>query len=60
MFPEVPEISGKKLVPQLGIGCFFFTMFGLLGTWLVATAVTSYMHSHPSTSSPHAREVQDR
>jgi hypothetical protein len=56
MFPDVPEISGKKLVPQLGIGCFLFTLIGLVATYWIATAVTNHMRSNPSSNSPYSRE----
>ncbi len=47
MFPEPKGVSGKRLVPQLAIGCILFTIFGLLGTYWVATIMTDYFKKHP-------------
>jgi hypothetical protein len=60
VFPEVPEISGRKLVPQLAIGCFLFTLLGLLATYVIATFVTSQMKKHLPLNSPAARERENQ
>lgn len=36
MFPEGKPLSGKRLVPQLAIGCVLFALVGLLGTFAIA------------------------
>ena len=34
-------------MPQLAIGCILFTVFGLLGTYWLANALTGYFQKHP-------------
>jgi hypothetical protein len=45
--PDDKGISGKRLVPQLAVGCILFTVFGLLATYWVASAMTDYLKKHP-------------
>ena len=42
MFPEGKPISGKRLVPQLAIGCVLFAILGLLGTFAVANLLKPF------------------
>ena len=44
MFPEGKTLSGKRLVPQLAVGCVLFAIVGLLGTFLVAKALGPLFH----------------
>lgn len=44
MFPEPTPLSGKRLVPQLAVGCVAFAIAGLLGTFLVAKALGPFFH----------------
>ena len=37
-----PEVSGKKLVPALAIGCLLFALFMGFGTWGFAKLTTPY------------------
>ena len=44
MFPEGKPISGKRLVPQLAIGCVLFAILGLVGTFAVANLLKPFFH----------------
>ena len=39
-FVPSPEVSGKKLIPALAIGCLLFGSIMLLGTWGAAKLTT--------------------
>jgi hypothetical protein len=47
VFPEPRPIQGKRLVPQLAVGCFLFTLLGLLGTYLAAKPLQGFLAKHP-------------
>ena len=42
MFPDGKPISGKRLVPQLAVGCVLFSIIGLLGTFAIANLLKPY------------------
>lgn len=42
VFPEPKPLSGKRLVPQLAVGCVAFALVGLLGTFLVGKLLAPY------------------
>ncbi|GEM_PF-3001419 len=42
VFPEPKPLSGKRLVPQLAVGCFVFALIGLLGTFVVGNALQPF------------------
>ena len=42
MFPEPKSLSGKRLVPQLAVGCVAFALAGLLGTFLAGRLLAPY------------------
>ena len=42
MYQDDRQISGKKLIPRLSVGCIVFTVVGLLGTWGIAQVMTAY------------------
>lgn len=44
MFPEEKSLSGKRLVPQLAVGCVVFALVGLIGTFLIAKAMSPLFH----------------
>ncbi|HWD37597.1 MAG TPA: hypothetical protein VG944_02020 [Fimbriimonas sp.] len=41
------SFSGRRLIPQLAVGCVVFTIVGLLGTYLAAEVLTGYLKQHP-------------
>jgi hypothetical protein len=47
VFPEERPVEGRRLVPQLAIGCIVFTLLGLLGTYWVANASQGFLAKHP-------------
>jgi hypothetical protein len=42
VFPEGKTFSGKRLVPQMAVGCVVFALVGLLGTFFVANVLKPY------------------
>jgi hypothetical protein len=42
MSPEGTEVSGKKLLPMLTVGCLIFTVVMFAGTFLFAKLTTPY------------------
>jgi hypothetical protein len=42
VYQDDRQISGKKLIPRLSVGCIVFTVVGLLGTWGIAQVMTAY------------------
>src|SRR5580658_2149557 len=46
VYPQDKGISGRKFVPWLGLGFLIFTIVGLLGTYLAATAFTHFTAPH--------------
>lgn len=57
MFPEPKPLNGKRLVPQLMVGCVVFALIGLLGTFFVANALQPYFKAKAADL---ARKAQDR
>ncbi|RYG22656.1 hypothetical protein EON82_16430 [bacterium] len=42
MFPEGKPVSGKRLVPQLAVGCVLFAILGLIGTFAIANLMKPF------------------
>ena len=42
MFPEPTPLPGKRLVPQLAVGCFVIAIVGVLGTYLLGNALQPF------------------
>jgi len=42
VYPDDRGVSGKKLVPQLSIGCVLFTIVGLLLTYGIGSIMIKY------------------
>ena len=57
MFPEPTPVSGKRLVPQLAVGCVVFAIVGLFGTFLAARVFGSFLHPNRAQL---AREAAER
>lgn len=57
VFPEPKPLSGKRLVPQLAVGCVVFAIVGLLGTFLLAKAFSPLLHG---TREEFARQAAER
>lgn len=54
MMPEAKTYNGKKLVIWLGIGFFFFTLIGLILTYVTANAMTPYLRHKFEQSQRHS------
>lgn len=52
MFPEPKQISGRKLVPQLAVGCVVFSFLGLVGTFFLANLMQSCLAKHQPAKPP--------
>ena len=50
-------MSGKRLVPQLAVGCFVFALIGLLGTFVVGNALQPFFKQR---SADLARQAEAR
>lgn len=42
VFPEPRTLPGKRLVPQLAVGCLLLAIVGVLGTYLLGSALQPY------------------
>ena len=62
MFPEPTPLSGKRLVPQLAVGCVVFALFGLLATYFVGQLLLPYFTGDREklAHQAEAREAQAR
>jgi hypothetical protein len=62
VFPEGRTRSGKRLVPQLAVGCVLFALIGLFGTFLLANALQPYFKGKRTelAKQAEAREAQGR
>ncbi len=57
MFPEGKVFNGKRLVPQLAVGCVVFAIVGLVGTFLLAKWFSPFLHG---TREEYARQAAER
>ena len=57
VFPEGKTLSGKRLVPQLMVGCVVFAVVGLLGTFFLAKLLSPLLHG---SRTEFARQAQER
>lgn len=62
MFPEPTPLSGKRLVPQLAVGCVAFALAGLLGTFLAGRLLAPYFTGNKDqlAQQAEAREAKRR
>lgn len=56
MFPQPTPVSGKRLVPQLAVGCVVFAIVGLLGTFAAARFFGQYLHGDKAQLARQAAE----
>ena len=61
LHPPVPEISGKKLLPILAVGCLIFIAIGFGGTFLIAKlSAPFFAHNYEEAKKHAADEMKAR